>query len=128
MKLNPFKKEEPGLTFEMPQTIEADHQHQWETYAKTYAVPRKGVEGSNLPEATIEKALFGVTTFILKCVICQVLTKEEMLGSDEVQLNDMVQKINQYGPQYFQEDNVTYVVQRYVPAPKSVMDLPMRPA
>jgi hypothetical protein len=105
---------------------EADHKHEWEVYAKTYAAPVKNSQLTVQDPQVLEKMLFGVTTMVLKCVICNGVFKEQMIGSDEPQLVAMVSKVNQYGPQYFQEDGVTYVLQRYVPPTKDPMTLPMR--
>lgn len=91
---------------------EADHTHQFETKMVTYAAPRRDVSiGNN--QALAEKAMFGVTTVFSKCLLCDTTKKEEILGSQNPQLDDMLDKVDQYGTQYMQREAQTYVFSKY---------------
>lgn len=103
--------------------IAVDHTHQWEVVMKTYAPPRKNLEGSD--EKTLQKALFGVTVLVWRCVVCSESRQEEVLGSDENQLDELLEKVEAYGPQYLQKEGITFVVAKYQPAPLPTT-LPLR--
>lgn len=93
-----------------------DHQHQYELLLKTFAPPRKDWEGKieTTGDKMVEKLLFGVTTLLWKCVLCAETKKEEILGSDEVQLDEIFDKVDKYGPQYIQkEGGKTYVIGKF---------------
>ena len=103
---------------------EPDHQHVLELISKTYAAPRKEVTGGDAK--TIEKALFGVTTLLWQCKVCSEFTKEELLGSDTSTLDELIEKAEEYGPQYIQQGDKTYVVVRYVPPTQQGGNVPVR--
>lgn len=88
-----------------------EHQHEWKFIAKTYGAPRSSV-GEN-GQQVLERALFGITTFLWECVMCKNLRKEELLGSEGSQLEDMLVKAEQFGPQYVQRDRTTFIIAKY---------------
>ena len=108
---------------------EETHKHEWELISKTYAPPNITVSPNGQlntqDKELVERLTFGVTNLLFQCVLCKDFHKEEMLGSDEDTLGTMVQKVESYGPQYFQRENNTYVVARYV-VPNQSGNLPVR--
>ena len=63
----------------------------------------------------MEKVILGVTTLLFKCTACAEFKKEELLGSDVDTLEELMVKADEYGPQYIQQADKTFVVMRYVP-------------
>lgn len=90
-----------------------DHTHEWTLTSKTYAAPRKEVQGLGLSEALIEKAMFGVTTLLWECSVCQQLRKEEALGTDEQQLEVVLDNAARLGPQYLERESGMYIVAKW---------------
>ena len=66
------------------------HEHQWEIISKIYAPPvntiLSGVETNDME--TLNRMMFGLTTIIFQCSICQKIRKEEMLGKEEEKKDD----------------------------------------
>ncbi len=105
---NPFSVS----SFEVPQCT-----HEWNMISKTYAPPSKvSLSVANIPQDLSEKMAFGLTTYLWECKICSALRKEEMLGSDENQLQDIYEKINKFGMQYLREGDKVYAITEWVPA------------
>ena len=130
---NPFnflKKELPPIIEEnkLPKPI---HIHDWEVVSKTYASPVR-VEGNvqinqQADKDLLEKTLFGVTVILWQCLICKDFRKEEMLGSDENTLDELINKIEAYGPQFVERDgNKTYVIAKYTVSPPPLGNIPVR--
>lgn len=92
---------------------DGDHKHEWQFITKTYGAPRKNIEGQGT--IAYEKALFGVTTFLWECLVCKALRKQELLGSEGSQLDDILQKAESFGPQYIQREGVTYAIAKMQP-------------
>lgn len=104
-----------------------DHIHQWENRFVTYAPPRRdltGVQTQN--EDILTKAMFGVTTILQECLLCRRTRRTEMLGSDNPQLDDILDKVELYGPQYLQRTGITYTIQRYQQPIQQGGALPLR--
>lgn len=100
----------PKLKMEAPA-----HIHSWQLVAKTYASPRTGVHGSgNIDERVVEKALLGVTTLLWECE-CGETKKEEMLGTDEDKLEEIIDKAGKMGPQQIVRGEDIYVVAKWTP-------------
>ncbi len=94
-----------------------DHKHEWELLSKTYAPPRQDLTYNTSDKEIIDRALFGVTVFLWECLICKVLRKEQVLGSDTTQLDEMVDKADKYGPQYIQRiDGTTFILAKQLPS------------
>ncbi len=93
--------------------------HEWNLISKTYAAPRKDLATVSTPP-TLEKALFGLTTYLWECRICSQLRKEEMLGSDQDQLTEIYEKIEREGMQYLKDGNNVYAIAKWVPSPDAV--------
>ena len=99
------------------------HVHEWDLISKTYAPPAKNSQVNVADKETIEKTLFGVTVILWQCLVCKDLRKEEMLGSDENTLDELIVKSEEYGPQFIEREGKTYVVAKYqvpVAAPASI--------
>ena len=88
-----------------------EHVHNWEVVAKTYAPAR------------IEHD--GITTILWKCS-CGEFKKEEMRGSDESTLEELVEKAEQYGPQYIQLNNNIYIISKYIAPGQQLENVPLR--
>lgn len=95
---NPFKKKQ------------IEHNCDWELISKTYAAPIGSIPTTDMPDQVLEKALMGVTTMFFKCQICQTFLKEEVLGSDENQVENLLDKVDAMGPQYLYKGTETYMI------------------
>lgn len=113
-----------------PESIsKVDHKHEWELILKTYAAPRHDVNlnDANITQDFLEKMLFGLTILVWACVVCKEVRESKVLGSDEDRLNELLEKANQYGPQYLQKDGQTYVIAKYqAQNPSQTQNLPVR--
>lgn len=96
--------------------------HTWQLFAKNYAPPRPGIELDGLSEALAQKVLLGVTTYLWECKICSQIRKEETLGSDESQLEDILEKASKFGIQYIEQEGIIFAVAK-VPADESKIPL-----
>lgn len=100
---------------EVEEEEELDHDHAWIQVSKTYAPPRRDVKVDGVTNSvTLERALFGVTQFMYKCSVCNEFYKDSMLGSDTDTLDELMQKAEEYGPQYIVQGDKTFVVLRHV--------------
>ncbi len=88
--------------------------HEWNLVSKTYAPPRKDVTGMTASPQTLEKALFGLTTYLWECRICSALRKEEMLGSDVDQLQELYEKIEKSGMQFLKDGDNVYAITKWI--------------
>lgn len=109
-----------------------EHKHEWELLSKTQAPATKNISAEALKNFSqadndlLDRALFGVTVFLWECLVCKELRKEQVLGSDMTQLDEMVDKADKYGPQYIQRvDGTTFVLAKYQPQQNQSV-LPMR--
>lgn len=91
--------------------VESSHVHDWKEKLLSYAPPCKDI---NTPTP---ETLHGVTTVLYECVICHLFNTVTLLGTTKPQLDDLVDKIATYGPQYFQRNGITYVLQQYQAQP-----------
>lgn len=104
-------------------THQPDHKHEWELVSKTSAPSRKDIPQAQMDQDTLNKLLFGVTTYLWECILCKDLRKEVVLGSDVSQLDELLDKADRFGPQYIQGTNgSTFVIGKYSPPPT----VPMR--
>lgn len=94
----------------------------WVLISKSYAPPRKEIT-VQLPEEVQQKALFGVTTYIFQDSLTGEIKKEEILGSDESQWNDIVDKVEKFGMQYIKHGESVYAVAKWVPPTDSSIPL-----
>lgn len=91
------------------------HEHSWDLVAKTFARPRRDLSNlSALPSELVEKALFGVTTLLWECKACQQLRREELLGSDEATLDEVMDKASELGPQLLERGSETFAVSKFI--------------
>lgn len=86
------------------------HNHDWESISKTYAAPTKILPTRDISDSLMEKCLLGLTTLVSRCRICQQLQKEEILGTDELQLDDLMDKVESFGPQYIYRGENTFMI------------------
>jgi hypothetical protein len=105
-----FKREQP---IEVIAMREDQHVHQWEQRAVTFAPPIRwmGNSTTNLSE----RLAFGVTSILSECIVCHETRTEELLGCSTTPLDELIDKINMYGTQFIQRDNITYMFQKYQP-------------
>lgn len=124
---NPFNKKKPA-----PVNVESEpiHTHQWELAAKTYAPPVKKTVNAYANTATeaqlSERMQFGVTVLLFQCTLCKNFVKEEMLGTDIDVLEDLIEKVESFGPQLVQHGNEAYVISKYQPSPPPTGTIPVR--
>lgn len=111
----------------LPLPQEPTHEHQWERKFTSYAAPRKDIAGQSLPitPEALSKVILGVTTIVEQCIICHQTRQQEILGSENPQLDEVLDKVIDFGPQYMQRDGVTFAIQRYQ-APIQNAPLPLR--
>ena len=97
--------------------------HKWSIITKTYAAPV--TPSTNITDAsTLEKSLFGVTSYMQQCEECGALRKQEMLGTDENQLDTIIENVEREGMQYIKKDGAVYAVAKW--APKVTDSLPLK--
>jgi len=89
--------------------------HDWEIRARTYAPPVKNLQTIIQDLKLLEKVVFGVTTCVWVCKVCGEIRKEEMLGTDENQWLEIVEKVEKFGMQYIKENEQVYGVAKWVP-------------
>ena len=106
-----------------PQIAPVNHEHKFTLLLKTFAPPVRDLP--NPIDPTMERAIFGVTTLLWECP-CSITKKEEVLGSDEDQLEDLFNKATLYGPQYIQRDTNTFVIAKYLVPPQQGTTVPIR--
>lgn len=89
-------------------------EHRWQLVSKSYAPPRNDVSSIvnlNLPPETLEKLLCGVTTYYWECQNTGKVRKEELLGSDVDQLEDLAERVEVSGNlEHFQVNNKWYAI------------------
>ncbi len=85
-------------------------QHDWQLVSRSYAPPVKQVSEQLTDVKLLERAMFGVTTLLFIDSITGELKKEEILGSDENQLFDMLDKSQKYGIQYIVHNSNKFAI------------------
>lgn len=118
-----------GLRPTVEEVVAEYHTCQFITKNTAYAAPRRGsdVEISTFSEDMVTKILLGTTTILEECVICHKLRKEEILGTEHPQLDEILDNVELYGPQFFQRNNTPYFIQRYQPqSQQTTGQLPIR--
>jgi len=103
-------------------------EHDWELISRSYSQPRKdaaALAGLNLAPDVLQKALSGVTTYLWQCKNTGELRKEEILGSDKDELEELVEKVDRgNGIEYIRVNGKVYAITQWVPpkgAPGSVV-------
>lgn len=118
--------ETPEEAIAAEQVQEAPCHHQWRIRTASYAPPRRDIApGEQFSSEVSSMVLFGVTTIVDECQHCQDLRNTTMLGNPYPQLDELLTKTTEYGPQYIERDGITYCIQRYIPPPQPV-GLPLR--
>ena len=94
--------------FNQPKKPQPRIKHQWVLFSKSYASPVKNIQDLNLkninPELA-EKLLLGFTTYLWECTLTGDIRKEEFIGSDSPVLEDLMFKVQFFGPQYIKDEN-----------------------
>lgn len=120
-KNNPFKKSNSIPS----KPITSEHKHSWTLVAKTYARPRTDVSGITDKEMA-ERAIFGVTSLAWECADCGETRQEYMLGSDQNTLDEVLDKVLEFGQQMVERDGNRYLVTKWVVQPVQPGVLPIR--
>lgn len=103
--------------------FQTECQHKWSIVTKTYAAPI--VPPATISDAaTLEKSLFGVTSYMQQCEFCGSLRKQEMLGTDENQLDTIIENVEREGMQYIKRNGNVYGLAKW--APKVTDSLPLK--
>jgi len=118
-------REEVKQLISQPEKLEPKHMHDWVLSNKTYAAP-VGISIQDLDTKTIERLSMGVTTMLWECSKCAETKKEEMLGSDEDTMLELISKVKRTGPQYIERDGETYVFNKWSPPSMPSNVLPIR--
>ena len=93
-------------------------QHDWEMISRSYSAPRKDITALtslNLTDDTKLKALTGVTTYLWQCKNTGELRKEEMLGCDKDELEELAEKVEKGGMQYIRMNGNIYAIAKWAP-------------
>jgi hypothetical protein len=122
-KLNFFNKKATETLKQPEQRL--DHNHTWSLVAKTYARPRRELSAANVTPETSEKLMFGVTTLLSECETCGETKQEFLLGSDENMLDDILDKVDEFGNQTVNREENKYVVSRFI-QPQMINGIPLR--
>jgi len=97
------KPSEPSKPQEPP------HIHSFELIAKTIAEPSNILPKN--PDGFIPgSVVLGCTTYLWECAECGELRKEQLLGSEEPTLSNLLAKVNEQGPIKIIRDGKTYLV------------------
>ncbi len=122
MKLPKFLQKEPQkLAIVETTRTEPKHLHQWVVVTRTYASPVRTTSSNNS-----DKAMFGVTTILWECSTCGETRKEEMLGSEQSTMDELIDKVRKTGPQYIEDSGETFVFNKWTPASSVPGVIPLR--
>ncbi len=90
--------------------------HDWELATRTYAPPTTSLPTTTTDPHVLEKALFGLTSYMWECHSCGSLRTQEMLGSDEqTPLHKIIENVEREGMQYIRENGQVYAIAKWVP-------------
>jgi hypothetical protein len=93
-------------------------EYDWELISRAYSAPRKdiaAIANLGLTDDAKLKALTGVTTYLWQCKNTGKLRKEEMLGCDKDELEELVEKVDKGGMQYIRMNGNVYAIAKWVP-------------
>ena len=105
--------------------------HKWQLVSRSYASPVKsfvGIDIGKLPKGLAEKAMLGVTTYLWECLLTGDVRTEEIIGTDVQVLDELTNKVKQYGKQFFKDDDGQVFVLDAYQEPVDASTLPMRKA
>ena len=104
------------------------HEHEWVSKAITYAAPRREAFQVTQNPELLEKIILGVTSIVWECSVCHDFKQERMLGSDRIQLDEILDKADLYGAQYIERGGNSFVIEKRVlpPIQASPLGLPIR--
>jgi hypothetical protein len=72
---------------------------------------------------TAEKLMFGVTTLAWECTGCGETRQEFLLGSDTNTLDEVLDKVQEFGQQMVDRDGQKYLVTRWTQQPTGVIPI-----
>lgn len=85
--------------------------HSWKIVAKTYAPAIPKLQTLQFDPTILQKVLFGVTSYMWECEHCGAVHKEELLGSDENQLTEILEKADTLGTiQYVKHEDKSFAI------------------
>jgi hypothetical protein len=97
-------------------TVDKPCVHTWKIVTKTFASPIRDQSITTITEPKVlEKAFFGVSSYMWQCEGCGEIKKEQMLGSDENELSELIKKVEMFGMQYVKEGDNVYGIAKWVP-------------
>ena len=82
----------------------------WQIIARAYAAPVGQIPENLQDIALVEKLMFGVTTLLLQDELTGEIRKEIIIGSDENQLFNILEKARQYGMQYINYNGERFAI------------------
>ena len=97
-------------------------EHDWKLLSRTYAQPRRDatvLAQLNLPPEILEKTLCGVTTYLWECQNTKELRREQLLGNDNDELSDLVERVEKGGMQYIRMNGNVYAIAKWVEPDKT---------
>jgi hypothetical protein len=89
--------------------------HNWTLVAKTYA-PATNIIREGLSSETLEKAIFGVTSFLFQCENTGDFCEKTIVGSDDDRTEELCEKVRQFGAQTITYNGDTYAIARLATA------------
>ena len=102
------------------------HHHTWKVIGKTYAPPSNlSIEKTDISGATLEKAMFGLTTILWECP-CGETKQVELLGNDEDLLESLINKADKIGPQFIERFGKTFIISEWKPQNQSPARIPIK--
>ena len=82
----------------------------WRLIAKSYAAPVQHIPETLQDIKLVEKAMFGITTILLQDELTGDIRKEEIVGSDENQLFNILERARQFGMQYINYNGERFAI------------------
>lgn len=96
------------FTFKKKVTKLVKEESRWELSGKTYSPP-KPTSNPDFPVPVLEKAVLGVTTFMFSNQYGEMKTVE-VLGTDETEMNDILDSALLKGVQYINYKNNKFAI------------------
>lgn len=104
-------KEEDGVREPMlDSVVDVKAPHEWSLVGRSYAPPIRNIPQQLTDIAALERAMFGVTTLLFVDLSTGELHREQMVGSDENQLQSLLEKAENYGIQYIPHNGKRFAI------------------
>ena len=99
-------------------------EHKWKLLSKMYAQP---VKVSGKGEEYSDAVLLGITTLVWECQLTGDVRTQEVLGSDESQVEELCDKVLKQGSQNFKNlEGKIFTISVYSPPVIDPQNLPLR--